>query len=384
MMLKLKSLLTKCKASQADLARHLVLSPAAVAQLVNHNQLPKNAEEIQLQEKIYQFLVQRGIALNEAHQALEEEAGAAVNSPNQQHTSVEDLLMLLRKQNLTPAARTAFGLARNPFDEVRAANEVFLTPDSRYVREALRHTARHGGFMAVVGESGAGKSTLRRDLADWISREKQPVLVIEPYVLGMEDNDTKGKTLKAAHIAEAIMATVAPGISLKRSPEYRFRQMHNALAESHHAGNRHVLIIEEAHGLPIKTLKHLKRFFELENGFSSLLGIVLIGQSELAQKLDERNPEVREVVQRCEVVTLNPLDNELEGYLKHRFNMANKALPDVMNEAAIEALRTKLTGSTGKHSVLYPLAIHNVLTAAMNLAADIGVPQLTAELILEV
>lgn len=384
MMLKLKSLLTNCKASQAELARHLAISAASVAQLVNHNQLPKNAEETQLKEKIYQFLVQRGIALTEANQALEEEAGAAVNSPNQQHTSVEDLLMLLRKQNLTPAARTAFGLARNPFDEVRSADEVFLTPDSRYVREALRATARHGGFMAVVGESGAGKSTLRRDLIEWISRESQQVLVIEPYVLGMESNDIKGKTLKAAHIAEAIMATVAPGVSPKRSPEARFRQVHNVLKESHRVGNRHLLIIEEAHGLSIPTLKHLKRFFELENGFSKLLGIVLIGQSELAENLDERNPEVREVVQRCEVVTLNPLDNELEGYLKHRFNLISKPLTDVMNSAAIEALRTKLTGSTGKHSVLYPLAIHNVLTAAMNLAADLGVPQLTAELILEV
>ena len=69
-------------------------------------------------------------------------------------------------------------------------------------------------------------------------------------------------------------------------------------------------MIEEAHGLPLPTLKHLKRFFELKNGFERLLGIVLIGQTELAQKLSENNPAVREVVQRCEVVTLLPLTTE--------------------------------------------------------------------------
>lgn len=290
--------------------------------------------------------------------------------------------MLLRKHQLTPAAKRTFNLPRNPFDEVRSSDEVFLTPEIRYVREAMRMTARHGGFMAVVGESGSGKSTLRRDLIEWIKSESQPVLVIEPYVLGMEDNDTQGKTLKAGHIAEAIMATVAPGVTPKRSPEARFRQVHNTLKESFRAGNRHILIIEEAHGLPIPTLKHLKRFFELEDGFSKLLGIVLIGQSELGQKLDERNPAVREVVQRCEVVNLLPLDNELEGYLSHRFRLVGRPLNEVMNSKAIEALQHKLTGQN--FSVLYPLAIHNVLTAAMNHAAVIGAPLVTPELVLGV
>ena len=47
-----------------------------------------------------------------------------------------------------------------------------------------------------------------RDLEDRIVRENQPILLIKPYVLGMEDNDQKGKTLKATHIAEALMAAV--------------------------------------------------------------------------------------------------------------------------------------------------------------------------------
>lgn len=382
-MLKLKRILLDNKASQAELARHLDLSPAAVAQLINHHQFPRSMVQEEIKTSITTWLVSLGIARNDIDQAFEEETGAAANSPGQStQTSLEDQLMLLRKHQLTPAAKRTFTLPRNPFDEVRSSDEVFLTPEIRYVRESMRMTARHGGFMAVVGESGSGKSTLRRDLIEWIKNESQPVLVIEPYVLGMEDNDTQGKTLKAGHIAEAIMATVAPGVTPKRSPEARFRQVHNTLKESFRAGNRHILIIEEAHGLPIPTLKHLKRFFELEDGFSKLLGIVLIGQSELGQKLDERNPAVREVVQRCEVVNLLPLDNELEGYLSHRFRLVGKPLQEIMNSKAIEALQHKLTGQN--FSVLYPLAIHNVLTAAMNHAAVIGAPLVTPELIMGV
>ena len=141
--------------------------------------------------------------------------------------------MLLRKATLTQAARRHFGLPRDPFnDEINSADDVYLTPDVRYVREAMFQTACHGGFVAVVGESGAGKSTLREDLQDRIMREGKQIVMIEPYVLAMEDNDQKGKTLKAVHIAEAILAAVAPNVSPKRSPEARFAQIHRAFGDA--------------------------------------------------------------------------------------------------------------------------------------------------------
>ena len=43
-----------------------------------------------------------------------------------------------------------------------------------------------------------------------------------------------------------------------------------------------------------------------------------------------------------------------------------------------------LVGLSQLHSLLYPLAIANVTTAAINLAASIGAPQVTAEIIKEV
>jgi type II secretory pathway predicted ATPase ExeA len=300
--------------------------------------------------------------------------------------------MLLRKTTISPAARRHFGLFRDPFsDDVQSAEDVYATPDIRYVREALWQTARHGGFLAVVGESGSGKTTLRRDLNDRLAREGVSTIVIEPYVLGMEDSDATGRTLKASAIADAIISAVAPLEPVRRTQDAKYRQLHRVLRDSRRAGHTHLLVIEEAHGLPIPTLKHLKRFWELEDGFKKLLGIALIGQPELRLKLSERNHAVREVVQRCELVELLPLDAHLEGYLRHKFNRVGTDLGKVVAPGAIEALRDKLTFAprpqAGQRaetvSLLYPLAVANLLAAAMNLAAELGAPTVTADIVKE-
>lgn len=368
--------------SFAAAAAEIGCSKTALINAVHRNEWPKKGAD-ELRRKLKQFFETNGADIP-AGLRNEPEAAPAPNP-----LKSEDNDMLLRKATLTQAARRHFGLPRDPFnDEINSADDVYLTPDVRYVREAMFQTACHGGFVAVVGESGAGKSTLREDLQDRIMREGKQIVMIEPYVLAMEDNDQKGKTLKAVHIAEAILAAVAPNVSPKRSPEARFAQIHRALAESAKAGNKHVLVIEEAHGLPIPTLKHLKRFFELKHGFERLLGIVLIGQTELAQKLSENNPNVREVVQRCEVVTLLPLtDGKLAGYLKHKFERAGGDIAKVMDESAIDAITDRLTvrsrtqhGHT-QHSLLYPLAVNNLLSAAMNQAAELGFDVVDADVV---
>ncbi|MGH8038643.1 MAG: ExeA family protein, partial [Stenotrophomonas sp.] len=194
-------------------------------------------------------------------------------------------------------------------------------------------------------------------------------------------SESKGKPLRAIHIAESIMATVAPLSAPKSSPDARFRQAHHALRDSSRAGHSHVLIIEEAHSLSMSTIKHLKRFRELKDGLRPLLAIILLGQPELLTKLSEHNPDVREVVQRIEIITLQPLDNELEPYLAHRFKRAQVPLEKVIDRSGIEALRAKLVPPRGAGSLLYPLAVQNALTAAMNRAADLGVPLVTADVI---
>ncbi|MCV9878834.1 ExeA family protein [Brenneria izbisi] len=381
-MLVLKQQLKQARLSQAAVARHIAVSEATLAQIVNHNQWPRtNAGDVR--QRLTAFLSAHGIETQNSFDDVQDSASRTAETTD---LNTEEN-MLLKKQVLFPATKKVFGLFRDPFadDALQGSEDVFTTPDIRYVREALYQTAKHGGFMAIIGESGAGKSTLRRDLIDRINRENAPVIVIEPYIIAMEDNDVKGKTLKAASIAEAIINTIAPLEGVKRSQEARYRQLHRVLKDSSNAGYHHVLVIEEAHSLPIPTLKHLKRFFELESGFKKLLSIVLIGQPELAVKLSERNMAVREVVQRCEVVELLPLDSNLEAFLSFKLERAGKKLADVMDASAIDAIRARLSNQAGGRknivSLLYPLAISNLAIAAMNLAADIGVPAVNADVV---
>lgn len=370
--LRLKRALRDAGAQLNDLAAHLGISRTAVSLLVNHGIWPTTHADA-IAAGIDSFLL--------AHQATHPAWRDAEQAIPPQDTPEETLAMLLRKINLTPQARRHFQLSADPFADPVNADEVYLSPDIRYVRESMYAVARNGGFMAVIGESGAGKSTLREELQDRIQREEQAVLIIEPYVLGMEGTDQVGKTLRAQHIAEAIMACVDPLAKTKSSPEARFRQVHETLRNSARAGHSHVLIIEEAHSLPMATLKHLKRFRELKDGLRPLLSILLIGQPELATKLSEHNPEVREVVQRIELVTLPPLNSHLGDYLGQRFKRLGLPLDKVMDAGALDALRTRLTPSRGEGSLLYPLAVHNALAAAMNRAADLGVPQVNADLV---
>lgn len=390
-MLKLKEVLQGMGRPQSALADSLKISEAAVAQLLNHGLWPRRLDSGDLQGRIRAFLTESGANDHQIANAFEEMDLPCANTADpalKKEPSGEDEAMLLPKQTLQPATRKAFSLFRDPFDELSCAQDMWVSPDIRYVREVMYQTARHGGFIAVEGESGAGKSTLRRDLVNRIAENNDPVLIIEPYVLASEDNDVKGKSLKSTHIAESMMAVIAPLAKAKSTPEARFAQLHKALKESHAAGYRHCLVIEEAHSLPIPTLKHLKRILELEVGFTKLVSIIMIGQPELGVKLSERNADVREVVQRCERVTLTPIEGaRLEEFLAFRFDRAGKALAEVIDASGIQAIAARLSqpnrrgGKDETISLLYPLAIGNLVIAAMNLATQLGVPMVTADVV---
>jgi type II secretory pathway predicted ATPase ExeA len=391
-----KQLLDEQSIKQSWIAKKVNLSPATINKIVKYGDYPKKNAGV-LKQQIIDLLVSKGLTETEILTAMD---AVQLNSDRDQTLEIErtaaqpqqeEQLMLLRKQRITLAALKQFKLFKNIFvGDITDAKELFQSPDINYVRESMWQAAKgNTSFIAVVGQSGSGKTTLREELHDRINRERADVIVIEPYVIATEADDIKGKTLKSAHIAEAVLSALAPNTHAKRSPEVRFRQIHNLLKESSRAGFHHVLIIEEAHSLPIPTLKHLKRFLELKNGFKPLLSIILIGQDELKIKLAENNPEVREVVQRCEIVTLEPFTQAtLVDYLQHRCNSAGRKLSEFIDESGLDAISTKLTrnvrGNNTSESLLYPLAVGNLITGALNAAAELGADVVDAQLVMEV
>ena len=314
-------------------------------------------------------------------QHTEADPARKANPEKRENPTEQENEMLLQNAALTPQAREHFGLPRNPFvDDVQSSDDVFQTPSVRYVRNSLLDCALHHGFVAIVGESGAGKSTLAEDLEERIRVEGKEIVVIRPYVLAMEENDSKGKTLKSGQIAEAVIRTLDPQASLRSSPEARFRQVHQLLKASAQGKRRHLILIEEAHCLPVATLKHLKRWLEIKDGLRRLVGVALIGQPELRSRLASGSAEVREVAQRCELVELEPLDAELEGYLRHKFARFDLPFEKVFAPDAADAIRARLihlprgAKPSEARSVCYPLVVNNLVCRAMNAAAAANYP----------
>ncbi|MFZ2986621.1 ExeA family protein [Ideonella sp.] len=383
----LHGVLTELGISQADLVRGAGLSKAAACRLVTRGEWPKR-DLPEVRQRLGKFLRQRGANgahLRDAMPAADTSLPDPLPTP---YDNQEDITVLLRNESLSPAARKAFGLHRNPFaDELQTRDDVFASAGIRYVRASLHDAAKNHGFVAIVGESGSGKSTLAEDLEQRIADTNEPIVVIRPYVVAMEDSDSKGKPLRAPAIGEAIIRTLTPSTHCKSSPDARFAQIHSTLKASAQAGYSHLILIEEAHCLPLATIKHLKRFLELKVGLRRLVGVALVGQPELLAKLSEQNPEVREVVQRCEIVKLPALDNDLEAYLGHKFARAGADAAKILRPDAYDAIRARLIrmprgGRAGDAlSVCHPLVVNNLVARAMNQAAVAGFDQVDADVI---
>lgn len=380
-MLRLVEVLKTNRISQRALARSAGWSRVGLGRLIQQGQYPAR----QLPERTRALLVaalrRLGISdeavLATAFDDVEGAAARSHESPpdetlGQKPELTQEGVMLIRRQCVSPAARSYFGLKPDSLMPPWCREQVYLGGDLRVGYEHLLAKASFGGVLAIAGESGAGKSTLK-DLLVTDLQEKGEVVVIEPHTQAMEENDKAGKTLKTSHLCEAILREVAPTLRMKVSMEAQLNQVARALVASLAENNnrRHLLIIDEAHALPISTLRHLKRFMELKDpqkrGLQRpLLGIVLLGQPELTTRLSPFDMGVREVWQRCEVVVLPALNRELEGYIKFRLGGARLAF----TPEAIATLRDILTAKSGE-SFLYPLAVDNWLAAILNRSADL-------------
>ncbi len=398
MPLKLKGALARLGIRQSEWATSIKqegrgvegkpLSLSAATQIMNWGTWPRLTSRESIKHQTEKLLRDRGLDEVDIATVWDEDAEDPYRAAHptgvhvgQKPERLQPVIEPLETEMLSANAKKLFQIFRDPFiDDVQGPEDVFLSAEQRYIREAMFSTAKHGGFLAVIGESGAGKTVSRRDLIDRIQRDSHPIILIQPRLID------KG-TLTAGAICEAIIDDLRPGEKVKRSLEGKARQVERLLTDSSRAGNVHSLMIEEAHDLSISTLKFLKRFWELEDGFKKLLSIILIGQPELKNKLDERiHYEAREVIRRCEVAELVPLDRHLEEYLTLKFKRVGKKPEELFTADAFDAMRTRLTRQKhASHSIsmVYPLVVNNLVTKAMNLCAEIGADKINADVIKE-
>lgn len=393
MRLNLKLLLPQLGINQSDLSRSVDMSPATVAQLANHGMWPrKPARSRELRAAIVCALQAAGATPAQVETAFEvwplSRANATEADAHETTEDNEDDHMLLRNETLTHEAREHFGLPRSPFiDDIATLDDVFTSASTRRARAALMDCALNQGFVAIVGESGAGKSTLREELEERIRLEQRPVTIIKPYVIETETTEAKGSPLKPRAVAEAIITTLSPDTVIRQTTQGRAKQVHDLLINSQTAGYSNLLILEEAHKIPKATLRHLKPFMEMKSGLRRLLGVVLIAQPELLNVLSDKMADVREIVQRLEIREMRPLDDDLPAYIAHKFGRVGVKVADVFADDATDAIRARLVriprggGMQQAQSLCYPLVVNNLIVRAMNAAAAVAMPRVTADVI---
>ena len=204
-----------------------------------------------------------------------------------------------------------FGLKDTPFS---------IAPDPRFLymsdqhREALAHLMyglnSEGGFVLLTGEVGTGKTTVCRCLLDQIPDNSSIAFIFNPKLT-----------------VEELLATICDEFGIKypegTSSIKIFVDLINDYLLRSHAGERKtVLIIDEAQNLSADVLEQLRLLTNLETNQCKLLQIILLGQPELKEKLEQ--PELRQlsqrIIARCHLDSLPRKD--VGAYVAHRLSVA--------------------------------------------------------------
>jgi len=198
-----------------------------------------------------------------------------------------------------------YGLSEAPFS---------ITPNPRFLyysakhREALNHMLygirERKGFVQITGEVGAGKSTLCRALLGQLGNNYSTALILNPV-------------LDADQMMRAIATEF--GLDVRGLDRLEILEEINLFLLRQVEENREaVLLIDEAQDLTNDLLEQVRLLSNLETDDRKLLQIVLMGQPELRDRLN--NPALRQLRQRITVrYHLSPLKRgEIGDYVHHR------------------------------------------------------------------
>ncbi len=219
--------------------------------------------------------------------------------------------------------REFFGLEDTPFTLTPDPRFIVFTPSYNEVLASLYYGLENAkGLIVLTGEVGTGKTTALR----WILRRLDSS-VLAAYIF----NPRLSIDEFYHHVTQML------GIKDWNNKAELLMQMGKVLEERHRRGLRTVLIIDEAHELSDFVLEEIRLLMNFESDNAKHLQIVLTGQPELRDKLNQ--PNLRQLKQRvalrCKMHAL-PSSEEVERYITERLLIAGSDQPNVFTPGAID------------------------------------------------
>jgi len=216
-----------------------------------------------------------------------------------------------------------FNLEDTPFTLTPDPRFIVFTPSYNEVLASLYYGLENAkGLIVLTGEVGTGKTTALR----WILRRLDSS-VLAAYIF----NPRLSIDEFYHHVTQML------GIVDWTNKAELLNEMGRVLEERHQRGLRTVLIIDEAHELSDYVLEEIRLLMNFESDNAKHLQIVLTGQPELREKLNQ--PNLRQLKQRvalrCKMHALPNVD-EIERYITERLLIAGSDQPNVFTPGAID------------------------------------------------
>jgi len=364
------------------LSRNRKVSRTTLSEIFNHGNWPKRGDAAQLKSDLEDYLRSLGACKEEIQTAwlnppLRGARGVSShNSSSPQPGPTPEEILLRRKTMIGPEIQKALGFSKDPFDnELESSDDVLATSSSQKALNKLLDAVKHQKFVALHGPVGSGKSTLKILLVQELKR-RQNYLISEPVIIDKEKCRPSNiinamfDDFQYAQSRSKAMKRVSP---LKGDLEERTRWVNALFHLKVREGKKLVLIIDEAHGLRTDTLRALKRFHELQDGFQKLLSIILIGQEELVSLLSG-NFELREVSARINLIEMKPIPKAVDDYLSHKIERAGGELAKIMDESALKTIKRLLPNAL-------PLTLNNLTSKSIEHAFEVGHFPVTGEIV---
>ncbi len=226
-----------------------------------------------------------------------------------------------------------FGFSDSPF--TIAPNPRYLYFSEQY-NEALAHLLyaqeSQGAFTVITGEVGIGKTTICRCFLNRAPSNVKIAFIFNPK-------------LNCVQLLAAICEDL--GVDVSDEPITDIHQyikiLNQFLLDEYAQGFRILLVIDEAQNLSDDVLEQLRLLTNLETDHIKLLHIILLGQPELSQKLQQVN--LRQLTQRITArYHLNPLSlDDTRMYIYHRLQIVGGKI-DTIPQSAIPWIYKKTNG----------------------------------------